>query len=164
MPLSLQHRHAVLLADRTRDVRTITTVVTEVLVANPETTPLDIETALRAAAGQAYLVANSTTAGFEIVPGMPAWRAALADAGVPVEQNWAALSTVQSVDQRMRLGMRCRLSPTADMPSHTSGAAMTSVGPVAGLKGGDTGALIKALSHAMRGKLLDFRGGPSGGK
>ena len=49
MPLSLQHRQAVLLADRTRDVRTITTVVTEVLAANPETTPLDIETALRAA-------------------------------------------------------------------------------------------------------------------
>ena len=35
-----------------------------------------------------------------------------------------ALSKVQSVDQRMRLGMRCRLSPTADVPSHTSGAAM----------------------------------------
>ena len=93
MPLSLQHRHAVLLADRTRDVRTITTVVTEVLAANPETTPLDIETALRAAFRQAYLVANSTTAGFEIVLGMPAWHAALADAGVTVEQNWAALST-----------------------------------------------------------------------
>ncbi len=92
MPLSIQHRHAVLLADRTRDVRTITTVVTEVLAANPETTPLDIETALRAAAGQAYLVANSTTAGFEIVLGMPAWHAALADAGVTVEQNWAALA------------------------------------------------------------------------
>ena len=93
MPLSLQHRHAVLLADRTRDVRTITTVVTEVLAANPETTPLDIATALRAAAGQAYLVANSTTAGFEIVLGMPTWHAALADAGVTVEQNWAALAT-----------------------------------------------------------------------
>ena len=34
------------------------------------------------------------------------------------------LSKVQSVDQRMRLGMRCRLSPTADVPSHTAGAAM----------------------------------------
>ena len=31
----------------------------------------------------------------------------------------AFLSKVQSVDQRMRLGMRCRLSPTADVPSHT---------------------------------------------
>ena len=92
MPLSLQHRHAVLLANRTRNVRTITTVVTEVLSANPETTPLDIETALRAAAGQAYLVANSTTAGFEIVLGMPACHAALADAGMTVEQNWAALA------------------------------------------------------------------------
>jgi hypothetical protein len=57
--LSLQHRHAVLLADRTRDVRTITTVVKEVLAANPETTSFDIEAALRAALGQAYLVANS---------------------------------------------------------------------------------------------------------
>ena len=93
MPLSLQHRHAVLLANRTRNVRTITTVVTEVLSANPETTPLDIETALRAAAGQAYLVANSTTAGFEIVLGIQARDAALANAGVTVEQNWAALST-----------------------------------------------------------------------
>ncbi len=34
------------------------------------------------------------------------------------------LSNVQSVEQRMRLGMRCRLSPTADVPSHTSKAAM----------------------------------------
>jgi len=93
MPLSIQHRHAVLLADRTRDARTITTVVTEVLAANPATTPLDIETALRAATGQANLVANSTPAGFEIVLGMLAWHAALANAGMTVEQNWAALST-----------------------------------------------------------------------
>ena len=48
--------------------------------------PLDIETALRTAFGQAYLVANSTT-GFEIALGMPAWQAALADAGVTVEQK-----------------------------------------------------------------------------
>ena len=93
LPLSLQHRHALLLADRTRDVRTITTVVTEVLEVAPETNLLDIETALRAAAGQAYLVATSTPAGFDIVLGMPAWHAALANAGVTVEQNWAALST-----------------------------------------------------------------------
>jgi hypothetical protein len=73
--ISLQHRHAVLLADRTRDVGIITTVVTEVLEAHPETTPLDIEPALRDAGRQAYLVANNTTAGFEIVLGMPAWLA-----------------------------------------------------------------------------------------
>jgi hypothetical protein len=92
MPLSLQHRYAVLLADRTRDVRTVTTVVTEVLEANPDTTPLDIETALRTANGQAYLVGNRTMAGFQIVLGMPGWHSALADAGLTVEQNWAALA------------------------------------------------------------------------
>jgi hypothetical protein len=125
MPLSLQHRHALLLAERTRDISTITTVVTEeVLAVNPETslldietalrhadrqaylvanitealaaTPqaslLDIETALRAAASQTYLVANSTTTGFQIVFGTPSWHAALADDGLTVEQNWAALA------------------------------------------------------------------------
>ena len=123
MPLSRQHRHAVLLAERTRDISIITTVVTEVLAANPETslldietalrhadrqaylanitealaaTPetslLDIETAIRAAASQTYLVANSTTTGFQIVFGTPSWHAALADAGLTVEQNWAALA------------------------------------------------------------------------
>ena len=35
----LQHCHAVLLADRTPDVRTMTTVVTEVPAANPENDP-----------------------------------------------------------------------------------------------------------------------------
>jgi hypothetical protein len=39
MPLSVQHRHAVLLADRTHDAGVITTVVAEVLADNPETTP-----------------------------------------------------------------------------------------------------------------------------
>jgi hypothetical protein len=53
---------------------------------------LDIETAIRAAASQTYLVANSTTAGFQIVFGTPSWQAALADAGLTVEQNWAALA------------------------------------------------------------------------
>ena len=42
---------------------------------------------------------------------------------ITAQSEWQ-LSKVQSVDQRMRLGMRCRLSPTADVPSHTSGAAM----------------------------------------
>jgi hypothetical protein len=96
MTLSLQHRYAVLLADRTRDIRTVTTVVTEVLEANPDTSPLDIETALRTANGQAYLVANGTPAGFQIVLGMPAWHAALADAGLTVERNWAALARRKS--------------------------------------------------------------------
>jgi len=71
MTLSLQHRYAMLLAGRARDVRTVTTVVTEVLEANPDTSPLDIQTAIRTANGQGYLVANRTMAGFQIVLGMP---------------------------------------------------------------------------------------------
>ena len=62
------------------------------LAVTPETSLLDIEPALRAAASQTYLVANSTTAGFQIVFGTPGWHAALADAGLTVEQNWAALA------------------------------------------------------------------------
>ena len=45
-------------------------------------------------------------------------------ARVATKRRRQHLSKVQSVDMRMRLGMRCRLSPTADVPSHTSGAAM----------------------------------------
>ena len=41
MPLSGQHRHALLLADRTHDVGAITTVVAEVPAANPETKLLE---------------------------------------------------------------------------------------------------------------------------
>ena len=46
---------------------------------------------------------------------------------MPVMGSSTDISKVQSVDQRMRLGMRCRLSPTADVPSHTSGAAVCPV-------------------------------------
>ena len=123
MSLSRQHRHAVLLAERTGEVSIITTVITEVLAANPETSLLDIETALRhadrqslanitealtatpetslldietalrgAVASQTYLVACSTAAGYQIVFGTPSWHTALADAGLTVEQNWAALA------------------------------------------------------------------------
>ena len=63
MPLSVQHRHALQLADRTHDVGVITTVVTEVFAANPDTNLLDIEQAFRSSAATAYLVAT-TTGGF----------------------------------------------------------------------------------------------------
>jgi hypothetical protein len=84
-----QFPHAVLLADRTGDVVTVTTVVTEVLAANPETTPLDIETALRDADAQSYLIAGDK---LSIVRGMPAMLLTLAAAGVTSEQNGAALA------------------------------------------------------------------------
>jgi hypothetical protein len=81
---------------KSKRCREIRAYVTAVLEANPDTTPLDIETALRTANGRAYLVANGTTAGFQIVLGMPAWHAALADAGLTVERNWGALARRKS--------------------------------------------------------------------
>ena len=89
MPLSVQHRHAVLLADRTGDVGTITTVVTEVLAANPETTPLEIETALRDAGAQSYLIAGGVAVDCRSVPAM---LLTLAEASVTPEQNRVALA------------------------------------------------------------------------
>ena len=89
MALSVQHRHAVLLADRTGDVGTITTVVTEVLAANPETTPLDIETAFRDAGAQSYLIAGDR---LSIVLGMPAMLAAVGATGMTATENRAALA------------------------------------------------------------------------
>jgi hypothetical protein len=74
MPLSIQHRHALLLADRTHDVGVITTVVVEVLAANPDTNLFEIEEAFRDSAAAAYLVA--TTEGFEVVLGIMAMLAA----------------------------------------------------------------------------------------
>jgi len=89
MPLSVQHRHALLLADRTGDVGTITTIVTEVLAANPETTPIEIETAFRDAGAQSYLIAGERQS---IVRGMPTMLLTLAEAGVTPEQNRVALA------------------------------------------------------------------------
>ena len=88
MPLSIQHRHAVLLADRTGDVGTITIVVIEVLAASLETTPLEIETALRHGAAQSYLIAGER---LSIVLGLPAMLHTLAASGSTPEQNRAAL-------------------------------------------------------------------------
>ena len=91
MPLSIQHRHAVLLADRTHDAGVISTVVTEVLAADPGTNLLEIEQAFRDGAAAAYLVA--TCDGFEVVLRVMAMLAAVGKAGVTSAQNRAALTS-----------------------------------------------------------------------
>ena len=45
----------------------------------------------------------------------------------PLEGAPALSNKIRSVDQRMRLGMRCRLSPTADVPSDPPALAMYGV-------------------------------------
>jgi hypothetical protein len=91
MPLSIQHRHAVVFAGRTHDVGVITTVVAEVLVASPGTNLLEIEQAFRDSTSAAYLVA--TTEGFVVVLGAMAMLVAISKEGMTVEQNRAALAT-----------------------------------------------------------------------
>jgi hypothetical protein len=93
MPLSVQHRHALLLADRTHDVGVITTVVAEVLAENPETNLLEIEQAFRDSAAAAYLVATSD--GFEVVVGVMAMLTAVGKAGVTSVENRAALAAAR---------------------------------------------------------------------
>jgi hypothetical protein len=94
MPLSDQHRHALLLADRTHDVGVVTTVVAEVLTASRETNLLEIEQAFRDGAAAAYLVATSD--GFEVVLGLMAMLAAVGKAGVTSAENRAALAATRT--------------------------------------------------------------------
>ena len=101
MPLSVQHRHALLLADRTHDVGVITTVVTEVLAENPDTNLLEIEQAFRDNAAAAYLVA--TTEGFEVVLGLLAMLAAVGKAASRrprTERRWRAGLPSNLTDRR----------------------------------------------------------------
>jgi hypothetical protein len=91
MPLALAQVHRLLVADRARDASVIRRAIAEVLAANPETSLLEIETALRDGAAQAYLIASG--AGLSIVFGFPAWRAALDKVGRTPEQNRQALIT-----------------------------------------------------------------------
>ena len=83
-----------LLADRTHDVGVITTVVAEVLTANPETNLLEIEQAFRDGAAAAYLVA--TRDGFEVVLGLMAMLVAVGKAGVTPAENRAALTIAKT--------------------------------------------------------------------
>jgi len=89
MALTADQRHALLLADRTCDVRQITSAVALVLASNPEADLLEIETAFRDAAAMTYVVA--TNQGFEVVIGKSAWHSALAEAGLSAGENSAAL-------------------------------------------------------------------------
>ena len=90
MPLALAQVHRLLVADRARDAGVIRRAIAEVLAANPETSLLEIETALRDGAAQAYLIASG--AGLSIVFGFPAWRAALVAGGMTPAANRAMLT------------------------------------------------------------------------
>ena len=82
--ISAAGRHVLLVADRTRDPAVVAAMVESVMAENPAVTLIDIETAFRDGAAQSYIIAGDP---FEIVIGMPAWRAALDELGIEPEDN-----------------------------------------------------------------------------
>jgi hypothetical protein len=89
MPLTADQRHALLLADRTRDVGQITVVIVHVLAANPDANLFDIEMAFRDAACAAYVIAGPSKAFHVVIGGLSAMLAALGAAGRSAETNRA---------------------------------------------------------------------------
>ena len=80
MALTANQRHALLLADRTRDVGQITVVIERVLAANPDANLFDIEMAFRDAASAAYVIAGPSKAFHVVTGGLSAMLAAVAAA------------------------------------------------------------------------------------
>jgi hypothetical protein len=87
--ITSKQRHKLLMADRTGDAAWITAAIEHLVAADPTVTLDEIEGVLRDAAGSAYVIGTADR--FEVVIGMPAWLAALAEARVTAAENRAAL-------------------------------------------------------------------------
>ena len=87
--LDPKQRHTLLKADRTQDVTWIRATIEHLMAADPDMTLVEVEGVLRDAAGSAYVIGTADR--FEVVIGMPAWLAALAEARVTAAENRAAL-------------------------------------------------------------------------
>jgi hypothetical protein len=73
--LTPKQRHALLMADRTKDVAVIRGTIDRVLSEDPDTTFFDIEMAFRDAAAHTYLVMEGGS--LRIVFGMSEWLEAM---------------------------------------------------------------------------------------
>jgi hypothetical protein len=105
MPLTADQRHALLLADRTRDVGQITVVIERVLAANPDADLFDIELAFRDAACSAYVIAGPSKAFHVVTGGLSAMLAALSGREVAAKTGGAAETrSAASPFNRLRYG------------------------------------------------------------
>jgi hypothetical protein len=77
MSLTPHHLHALLLAERSRDVTTIETAVRDALDAGPGTTLSQIDQVFRDAGSPVYLIAGSGQKFWVVVRGLPALLSAL---------------------------------------------------------------------------------------
>jgi hypothetical protein len=87
MPLTADQRHALLLADRSRDVGLITVVIEHVLAANADANLFDIEMAFRDGACAAYLIVGPSKSFHVIIGGLSAMLDAVAAAGRTPAEN-----------------------------------------------------------------------------
>ena len=90
--ITSEQRHQLEVADRTRDIDVIRIIVDDMLVEHPEVTPLEVETALRDARAQTYLIVNEGE--ISVVLGMQEWLAALEQHGVSPYENRLALAAL----------------------------------------------------------------------
>jgi hypothetical protein len=86
MPLTADQRHALLLADSSRDVGQITVVIEHVFAANSDANLFDIELAFRDAACAAYVIAGPSKALHVVTGGLSAMLAALTAAGRSIDR------------------------------------------------------------------------------
>jgi hypothetical protein len=87
--ISARQRHMLEVADRTRDVDVVMSIVDAVLVEGA--TPIEVEEAFRDASAQSYLIAKP----FSIVLGMKEMLAALAEDKITPDENRAALRALR---------------------------------------------------------------------
>jgi hypothetical protein len=94
MPLTADQRHALLLADRSRDVGLITVVIEHVFAANSDANLFDIELAFRDAACAAYVIAGPSKALHVVTGGLSAMLAALTAAERSSLENRASAGSL----------------------------------------------------------------------
>jgi hypothetical protein len=94
MPLTADQRHALLLADRSRDVGQITVVIEHVFAANSDANLFDIELAFRDAACAAYVIAGPSKALHVVTGGLSAMLAALTAAERSSLENRASAGSL----------------------------------------------------------------------
>ena len=89
MTITARQRHMLEVADRTRDVDVVTSIVDAVL--HEGATPIEVEEAFRDAAAQSYLIAKP----FSIVMGIKGMLDAVNEDGITPDENRAALRALR---------------------------------------------------------------------
>ena len=90
--ITAKQRNQLLLADQTGDTVWINAVVEQMLATNPNVTPVEVETAFRDGAARSYLIVCPDKTLRVITGDRLVMLAALAEAGMTVEENLQALA------------------------------------------------------------------------